>query len=142
MDAVCERAQSREIPVVVHCVAESQLTALWRLSKVGVDPPPSPLLALCAFSGSSQAQHTLEVAAERDNVYFETSLMATVPALIDELARWPGPTGFCSGRICTRIQSRSTTAPSHFSRFWHRHSQRRTSPGSSVGTPRAVPMRA
>lgn len=90
MDTVAELAETRNWPVVCHCVAESNMTAFWRICALADRHPNVRFLALTAFSGSTQSQQVLEVAGRYPNLFFETSLMMTVPNLLADVLNAAG----------------------------------------------------
>jgi uncharacterized protein len=91
METVSGLARGKGWPIIVHCVAESTMTAMWRLSALARRFPDVKYLALTAFSGPTQAQQCLEVAIERPNIYFETALMMPNPTFVEEFCRVAGP---------------------------------------------------
>jgi predicted TIM-barrel fold metal-dependent hydrolase len=87
MDNVCTFAEEHSWPIFVHCLAESTLSALWRVARLARRFPRVQFVALAALSAPSQAQQALELAIERRNISFETSLMCSVPSLVEEFCR-------------------------------------------------------
>lgn len=84
MFPICELAEARGLPISVHCVAESNLCNLWRLSRLARQFPRVHFLAIAAFSGPAQAQEVLEVAHERTNISYDTSAMFPVASVLSE----------------------------------------------------------
>jgi uncharacterized protein len=78
------------VPVMVHCVAESALEALWRLERLA-ETFPLQFVALDAFGSPSSAQSAVAVARRRLNVCFDTATATPVGRFVQQFADAVGP---------------------------------------------------
>lgn len=91
MDSMCELAAPRNWPIAVHCLAESTLSALWRLGGLASRFSHVQFLALAALSSPSQTQFAIEFAKAHENVAFDTTLMGSVPGMVHEFCMRVSP---------------------------------------------------
>lgn len=88
---ILEQASRLDVPVLVHCLAESTLEALWRLERLAEEFPDVAFLALDALSSPSNAQWSVQIARRRPNIWFDTAVMCPVPSLIGPFTEAVGP---------------------------------------------------
>ncbi|GLY77995.1 amidohydrolase family protein [Actinoallomurus iriomotensis] len=74
MHALIDEATARGLPCYVHMFAESNLEAPWMFADLARDHPDATIVALDAFSASTQIQYVMDLADRFDNILFDTAI--------------------------------------------------------------------
>ncbi|MFE9601305.1 amidohydrolase family protein [Streptomyces hokutonensis] len=83
MHALVDEAAARSFPCYVHMFAESNLETPWMFAKFAHNHPEATIVALDAFSASTQIQYVMDLADRFDNIMFDTAMCFPLLRLFD-----------------------------------------------------------